>query len=115
MELELSDKDIEPALKVSYQNEVIDALVIPSGVNCNVKGVNLNNLGYKVNGSLYVLQHILNYDYLWPEVRVKCGAYGCSLSLSLSNDILFGSYRDPNVLNTYNVYDEVSKYFEEFD
>ena len=114
-ELELSDKDVQPALKVSYQNEAIDALVIPSGVNCNVKGVNLNNLGYKVNGSLYVLQHILNYDYLWPEVRVKGGAYGCSLSLSISDDIIFGSFSDPNVINTYEVYDNTSIYLENFN
>ena len=99
----------------SYQNEKIDALVIPSGVNCNVKGVNLNNLGYKVNGSLYVLQHILNYDYLWPEVRVKGGAYGCSLSLSISDDIIFGSFSDPNVINTYEVYDNTSIYLENFN
>lgn len=106
---------VENKLHVTYSNETNDALIIPSKVNCNVMGVNLTDLGYTLNGSLYVLQHILNYDYLWPEVRVKGGAYGCSLSLSISDDVIFGSFSDPNVNNTYNVYDETYKYLEEFE
>ena len=113
--LDLVEDVVKPELKVSYPKEKSDALIIPSGVNNNVKGINLKDLGEELNGSLYVIQHILNYDYLWPEVRVKGGAYGCSLSLSISNDILFGSFSDPNVENTYNVYDSVSSYLEEFD
>lgn len=114
-DLELSSIDTPSILKVGYETNTIDGLVIPSGVNCNVKGINLNSLGYEVNGSLYVVQHILNYDYLWPEVRVKGGAYGCSLSLSVSDDIIFGSFSDPNVINTYEVYDNVAKYLENFN
>lgn len=114
-EINLSTDKITPVLSVSYQKQLSQALVIPSGVNCNVKGLNLTDLSAELNGSLYVLQHIINYDWLWPEVRVKGGAYGCSLSLSLSNDILFGSFSDPNVLNTYNVYDETSKYLKDFN
>ena len=113
--LQLEEASINNALKVSYEPESIDGIIIPSGVNYNVKGVNLNNLGYKLNGSLYVVQHIINYDYLWPEVRVKGGAYGCSLSLSISDDIILGSYRDPNCINTYNVYDNIANYLENFD
>ena len=115
LKLELEDSKLDNVLKVSYQSETIDGIIIPSGVNYNVKGVNLNNLGFELNGSLYVLQHIINYDYLWPEVRVKGGAYGCSLSLSISDDIIFGSYRDPNCINTYNVFDSASNYLENFD
>ena len=113
--LDLEENAIENALKVSYEPSTLDGIIIPSGVNYNVKGVNLKNLGYELNGSLYVVQHIINYDYLWPEVRVKGGAYGCSLSLSISDDIIFGSYRDPNCINTYNVYDNVANYLENFN
>ena len=113
--LELETAEVVNVLKVSYETSAIDGLIVPSGVNCNVKGINLNNLGYEVNGSLYVVQHILNYDYLWPEVRVKGGAYGCSLSLSISDDVIFGSFSDPNVTNTYEVYDNTAKYLESFD
>ena len=113
--LDLNYNGFENKMFVEYKKEESDALVIPSGVNCNVKGINLTDIGYELNGSLYVVQHILNYDYLWPEVRVKGGAYGCSLSLSLSNDIVLGSFSDPNVLNTYNVYDNIAQYLENFN
>ncbi len=114
-QLQLNEEEIENTLTISYPTEKSDALIIPSGVNNNVKGINLTDLGYELNGSLYVIQHILNYDYLWPEVRVKGGAYGCNLSLSISNDILFGSFSDPNVNNTYDVYDGASNYLKEFN
>ena len=114
-ELKLEESVLDNELNISYEKLESDALIIPSGVNCNVKGMNLTDLGKELDGSLYVIQHILNYDYLWPEVRVKGGAYGCSLSLSISNDILFGSFSDPNVANTYNVYDSVATYLEEFN
>ena len=113
--LELSSEKLPLQLTATAEKDICDALAIPSSVNCNVKGINLKDLGYKLNGELYVIQHILNYDYLWPEVRVKGGAYGCSLSLSISDDILFGSFSDPNVKNTYEVYDDVNKYLEEFN
>ena len=113
--LELMENVVLDKLNVSYSKDKFDALIVPSKVNCNVKGINLKDLGYELNGSLYVVQHILNYDYLWPEVRVKGGAYGCSLSLSISDDIVFGSFSDPNVENTYEVYDNTAKYLEEFN
>ena len=113
--IELNEEKVNRVLTVSYKKNETEALIVPSGVNCNVKGLNLTDLGEELNGTLYVLQHIVNYDWLWPEVRVKGGAYGCSLSLSLSNDILFGSFSDPNVENTYNVYDETSNYLKEFN
>lgn len=113
--LELSDKEVEYVLKAEKSNNSFDALVIPSGVNANVMGINLKDLGYEENGCLHVIRHILNYDYLWPEVRVKGGAYGCSLSVSLSGDLIFGSHSDPNVTNTFDVYDNVAKYLEDFE
>ena len=113
--LDLHECNEETNLSVEYTTDDMDALVIPSGVNCNVKGINLKELGYELNGSLYVIQHILNYDYLWPEVRVKGGAYGCSLTLSISGDVVLGSFSDPNVSNTYNVYDKIAEYLEHFN
>lgn len=113
--LTLGEEKHEQILNVTYSTDDTNALIIPSGVNNNVKGINLKDLGEEITGSLYVVQHIINYDYLWPEVRVKGGAYGCSLSISISNDIVFGSFSDPNVSNTYKVYDEVAKYLENFD
>jgi Zn-dependent M16 (insulinase) family peptidase len=91
------------------------ALVIPSQVNYNAKAMITSDFGVACDGKMNVLAHILRYDYLWPEVRVKGGAYGCRLQVIPQNNmIVFGSYRDPNVLSTYDTYNNVSNYLQHF-
>lgn len=91
------------------------ALIIPSGVSYNALATNLKDLGENFSGKLNIVSHILNYDYLWPEVRVKGGAYGCRLGLNSAGDIAFSSYRDPNVKNTYEAYSGASNYLEHLE
>ena len=62
--------------------------------------------GYEYTGALNVLQCIFSYDYLWINVRVKGGAYGCMCSFNRSGNAYFTSYRDPNLLETYEIYKE---------
>lgn len=112
--IELSGKKNEPVLKTLNAEKNAQALVVPSGVSYNALGNNLNNLGYQTSGKLSVLSHIVNYDYLWSEVRVKGGAYGVSLRSYLNSDLCLGSYRDPNVKNTYEVYQNIATYLEQF-
>ena len=77
--------------------------------------INLKDLGEELNGQLHVVQQILNFDYLWPEIRVKGGAYGANFQLTSSLDTLFTSYCDPNVENTYNVYENTATYLENLE
>lgn len=65
-------------------------------------------------GVLKVLKVILGYDYLWNQVRVVGGAYGCSASVDKDGEGFFTSYRDPNLERTINVYDESIDYLKEF-
>ena len=72
------------------------------------------------NGEVYpaalnVLQVIFSYDYLWVQVRVKGGAYGCMCGFSRTGEGSFTSYRDPNLSKTYNVYKAIVDYVREFD
>ena len=71
--------------------------------------------GYEYTGALRVLKVIMGYDYLWINVRVKGGAYGCMNSYSRSGDMYLTSYRDPNLKNTLEVYKEASEYIKKFD
>lgn len=71
--------------------------------------------GLKYNGSLRALKVILGYDYLWNNVRVKGGAYGCMSGFMRTGDCYFVSYRDPNLKKTLDVYDGVAEYLENFD
>ena len=58
---------------------------------------------------------ILSYDYLWNNVRVKGGAYGCSSSFLRTGDSYFTSYRDPNLRKTNEIYDKIPEYLREFE
>ena len=71
--------------------------------------------GYKYTGALSVLQVIFSYDYLWINIRVKGGAYGCMCNFKRLGDSYFVSYRDPNLEKTYEVYQKASDYVKEFD
>ncbi|MBR6487216.1 MAG: insulinase family protein, partial [Lachnospiraceae bacterium] len=71
--------------------------------------------GYKYTGALRVLKVIMGYDYLWINVRVKGGAYGCMNSYSRTGDMYLTSYRDPNLKNTLDVYKGAPEYIRKFD
>ena len=66
-------------------------------------------------GALKVLKVIMGYDYLWKEVRVVGGAYGCFAGFSRAGRATFVSYRDPNLTRTLEVYDRASDYVKTFD
>ena len=71
------------------------------------------NLPY--TGALKVLKTIMGYDYLWNQVRVVGGAYGCFGTFSRTGKISFGSYRDPNLKRTLDIYDAAADYLDNFD
>ena len=71
--------------------------------------------GYKYTGALKVLRMILAYDYLWQNVRVKGGAYGCMCGFSgVDGDVYFTSYRDPNLRDTNRVYEEMPDFIKNY-
>ena len=71
--------------------------------------------GCQYNGALKLLKSILGYDYLWLNVRVKGGAYGVMNGAGRSGEGYFVSYRDPNLVETDQVYEGVIEYLEQFD
>ena len=48
-------------------------------------------------------------------MRVKGGAYGCMCSFNRSGNAYFTSYRDPNLLETYEIYKEAPDYVRSFE
>ncbi len=76
---------------------------------------NFIKAGYEYTGVLRVLKTILSYDYLWNNVRVKGGAYGCMCGFSgVDGDAYFTSYRDPNLKETNQVYERAPEYIKNF-
>lgn len=83
-----------------------EALTIPAQVNYVAKGVNLKKLGYTPSAALSVVTKYLGTAYLWDKVRVEGGAYGGFARFDpLAATYAFGSYRDPNLTATLDVYD----------
>ena len=75
---------------------------------------NFKKAGLAYTGALRVLKTILSYDYLWQNVRVKGGAYGCMSNFTRLGDGYFMSYRDPNLEKTNEVYEGVVEYLKNF-
>ena len=75
---------------------------------------NYRKKGFSYTGALKVLKVMMGYDYLWNQVRVKGGAYGCMCNFGKSGDCYFVSYRDPNLKNTLDIYREAPGYIAGF-
>lgn len=76
---------------------------------------NYEKKGLPYHGALKVLRVMMGYDYLWTQVRVKGGAYGCMCSFGRSGDSYFVSYRDPNLQRTIEVYESAADYIANFE
>ena len=75
---------------------------------------NFMDQGVGYTGALQILKVILSYEYLWQNVRVKGGAYGCMSNFNRVGDGYFISYRDPNLKRTMEVYEGVVDYLKNF-
>lgn len=73
---------------------------------------NFSDKGLPYTGALKVLKVMMGYDYLWNQVRVKGGAYGCMCGFYKNGDGYFVSYRDPNLQKTIEVYENAVQYIK---
>lgn len=76
---------------------------------------NYRDKGLEYTGALRVLKVMMGYDYLWNNIRVKGGAYGCMSGFSRNGDSYFVSYRDPNLKETIDIFEGVTEYLKGFD
>lgn len=125
----LSDMDKRIAdLKVDLYKENVES--VPCVLHCEKKNEgfktsskvqyvaragNFIDEGVEYTGALQILKVILSYDYLWQNVRVKGGAYGCMSSFNRLGDGYFVSYRDPNLEKTNEIYEGITEYLRNFD
>ena len=71
--------------------------------------------GAEYTGALQILKVILSYDYLWQNIRVKGGAYGCMSNFNRIGEGYLISYRDPNLKKTMEIYEGVVDYLKNFN
>jgi hypothetical protein len=93
-----------------------EGLTFPAQVNYVGKGGNLYALGYQYDGSIAVILNYLRTTWLWEKVRVQGGAYGGMCSFDhRSGNFSFLSYRDPNLLETLQNYDQAADFLSGLD
>ncbi|MGL4363465.1 MAG: insulinase family protein [Cellulosilyticaceae bacterium] len=106
----LKDEKFETVQNEWKPSKCQEALVFPGNVNYVAMGYNFKEDGYSYHGGLLVLKSILANDYLWNEVRVKNGAYGCFADFRKSGNVMFVSYRDPNIAETIDIYRNIPEF-----
>lgn len=74
-----------------------EAFVIPSDICFAARACDPRRLGLNVTGAWAVAANALSYDYLWNEIRVKGGAYGCGFRAAGERQAAFYTYRDPAI------------------
>lgn len=105
-------KEAYEGLEVQILNE---GFATASQVQYVASAGNFVDAGFEYRGELKVLQVMFSYDYLWENIRVKGGAYGCMCSFARNGDGYLVSYRDPNLMETYEIYQKARDYVKEFD
>lgn len=118
-ELAAFKEQLYPAKETKYEPLVPEVLnegfATASQVQYVATAGNFKDAGCQYHGALKVLQVMFSYDYLWENIRVKGGAYGCMCSFSRNGDGYFVSYRDPKLMETYDIYKNARNYVASFD
>lgn len=106
-----------PAVELQFDPvPVNEAFMTASTVQYVGKAANLYDHGFKFSGQFDVFKALLRTVYLWDRVRVKGGAYGSTMSFDLyTGDLALVSYRDPNLVETLNIYDEIPEFLERLE
>lgn len=111
----LSDEPLpqmQDTVTVQKKNE---GLTTSAQVQYVCRAGNYRKHGLEYVGTLRLLKTILGYEYLWNEVRVKGGAYGCMSSYGRNGESYFVSYRDPNLEHTIEVYEKAAEFVRGFE
>ncbi|MDR1924361.1 MAG: insulinase family protein [Planctomycetaceae bacterium] len=97
------------------EQQLNEAVIIPSQVQYVVKSADYAKTGFTYSGKMLVLANILRTGYLWNNVRVQGGAYGGGFAADRNNVFCLWSYRDPHLRRTIDVYDGVADYLENLE
>lgn len=124
-------KDLEPlveALKKKLYQDTVDSrpyeptpvkknegLMSSAQIQYVCRAGSYAKKGLAYTGALRVLKVIMSYEYLWAQVRVRGGAYGCMCQFGKTGESYFVSYRDPNLEKTLEVYEKAADFVAAFE
>ena len=106
----LTDEEVAISPFEFKENPRNVAYTSSANVNYVAKGYSYKNIGKEYNGNIAVIKNLVGSDYLYTEIRAKGGAYGQGLLVNQDGDMVATSYRDPHIINTLKVYDNIADY-----
>ena len=92
-----------------------EAFTSASMVNYVARFGNFKTHGFEYTGALAVLRVLMNYSYLWNNIRVLGGAYGCSAIFGNSGTVGFTTFRDPNLKKSDEVFLGVPDFIRNYE
>ena len=98
--LTVNEDSIEKRLVIPDPEPQNEAFCVPTNVCFVALGTPAPTTKLGTRGAWQVAGRALTLDYLWNEVRVKGGAYGCGFRSSPTGRRVFWSFRDPNTAAT---------------
>lgn len=104
----LPELNIEPKQYDFQLKNKKTAFTSTNGIVYNITSFDFHAHDIPYHGKYQVLRTIINLEYLWNKVRVQGGAYGCGCKFMSNGFSYFYSYRDPNLKETYDIYQQLA-------
>lgn len=114
LKAKLPEGDLPVQEQVQAQGRKNEGFLTSAKIQYVCRAGNFCQAGYDYTGALRVLKVILGYGYLWENVRVMGGAYGCMGGFGAGGDTYMVSYRDPHLAATNRVFEGVADYVKGF-
>jgi presequence protease len=91
-----------------------EARLAPVPVAFNVRVLKTVRYMHPDSPALLVLANYIRDTFLHRELREKGGAYGAYVQAGVASaTFYFGSYRDPNIVRTYDIFDQAVRWVTE--
>ena len=91
-----------------------EGVLIPADVGFAAEAGDMRLYGKRYSGCLPVLANILNFEYLWGEIRVQGGAYGCGFEARENGELFYYTFRDPQPAHSLGVFDGAAAFIRSF-
>lgn len=104
-----------PAVRRIMVDKKNEGFKISSQVQYVARAGSFKQAGYEYTGTLKAFENIMEYGYLWENIRVKGGAYGCFAAATYGGNVYLCSYRDPNLAKTNEIYENIPAYLRNFN
>ena len=88
---------------------VKEAIVMDTSVQYNMVSATYEEMGATFSGKYLPISLIIEDNYILPKIRFGYGAYGGMVNFGASG-LIITSYRDPNIKETYDVYNGLADY-----